>query len=66
MFLFPRRHRPVLGLDITPSSIKLIELTLSGTQYTVDSYAAEAMPQNCMNEKPSLMQTLWVRRSAVP
>ena len=51
MFLFPRKHRPVLGLDITPSSIKLIELTLSGGQYTVDAYAAEAMPQNAMNEK---------------
>jgi type IV pilus assembly protein PilM len=51
VFLFPRKHRPVLGLDITPSSIKLIELTLSGGQYTVESYAAEATPQNCMNEK---------------
>ena len=51
MFLFPRKHRPVLGLDITPSSIKLIELTLSGGQYTVDAYAAEATPQNAMNEK---------------
>jgi type IV pilus assembly protein PilM len=51
VFLFPRKHRPVLGLDITPSSIKLIELTLSGGQYTVDAYAAEPMPQNAMNEK---------------
>jgi type IV pilus assembly protein PilM len=51
VFLFPRKHRPVLGLDITPSSIKIIELTLSGGQYTVDSYAAEATPQNSMNEK---------------
>jgi type IV pilus assembly protein PilM len=51
VFLFPRKHRPVLGLDITPSSIKLIELSLSGGQYSVDSYAAEATPQNAMNEK---------------
>ncbi|MEO6185340.1 MAG: pilus assembly protein PilM [Steroidobacteraceae bacterium] len=51
MFLFPRKHRPVLGLDITPSSIKLIELTLSGGQYTVESYSAEPTPQNSMNEK---------------
>jgi type IV pilus assembly protein PilM len=29
----------------------LIELALSGGQYTVESYAAEATPQNCMNEK---------------
>jgi type IV pilus assembly protein PilM len=51
VFLIPRKHRPVLGLDITSSSIKLIELSLSGGQYIVDSYAAEPTPQNAMNEK---------------
>jgi type IV pilus assembly protein PilM len=51
VFLIPRKHRPVLGLDITSSSIKLIELSLSGGQYTVDAYAAEPTPQNSMNEK---------------
>jgi type IV pilus assembly protein PilM len=51
VFLFSRKSRPVLGLDITPSSIKLIELSLSGGQYTVDGYAAEATPQNALNEK---------------
>jgi type IV pilus assembly protein PilM len=51
VFLNFRKHRPVLGLDITTSSIKLIELSLSGGQYTVDSYAAEPTPQNAMNEK---------------
>ncbi|MDR2216345.1 MAG: pilus assembly protein PilM [Nevskiaceae bacterium] len=40
-----------MGLDITPSSIKLIELTMSGGQYSVDCYAAEPTPQNAMNEK---------------
>lgn len=51
MFLFPRKYRPLLGLDITTSSIKLIELSMSGGQYRVESYAAEATPQNSMNEK---------------
>jgi type IV pilus assembly protein PilM len=51
VFLIPRKHRQVIGLDITSSSIKLIELSLSGGHYTVDSYAAEATPQNAMNEK---------------
>jgi type IV pilus assembly protein PilM len=41
----------LLGLDITTSSIKLIELTMSGGQYRVESYAAEPTPQNSMNEK---------------
>jgi type IV pilus assembly protein PilM len=51
VFLFSRKHRPVLGLDITPSSIKLIELSMSGKQYSVEAYAAEPIPQNAMNEK---------------
>ncbi len=51
MFQFPRKHRPLLGLDITTSSIKLIELSMAGGQYRVESYAAEATPQNAVNEK---------------
>jgi type IV pilus assembly protein PilM len=51
LFLIPRKHRQVLGLDITSSSIKLIELSVAGGHYVVDSYAAEATPQNAMNEK---------------
>jgi type IV pilus assembly protein PilM len=51
VFQFPRKHRPLLGLDITTSSIKLIELSMAGGQYRVESYAAEATPQNAINEK---------------
>ncbi|MCS6948276.1 MAG: pilus assembly protein PilM [Steroidobacteraceae bacterium] len=51
MFLFTRKYRPLLGLDITTSSIKLIELSLSGKQYRVEAYSAEPMPANAMNEK---------------
>jgi type IV pilus assembly protein PilM len=49
--LFQRRFRPVIGLDITTSSIKLIELTRSGDTYRVESYAAEPSPPNAINEK---------------
>ena len=51
MFLFSRKNRQLLGLDITTSSIKLIELANSGGQYRVESYAAEPTPANSMNEK---------------
>jgi type IV pilus assembly protein PilM len=51
VFQFSRKHRPLLGLDITTSSIKLIELSMAGGQYRVESYAAEATPQNAINEK---------------
>ena len=51
MFLFSRKNRQLLGLDITTSSIKLIELTMGGGQYRVEAYAAEPTPANSMNEK---------------
>ena len=50
MFL-KARARPLIGLDITTSSIKLIEISLKGSQYCVEAYAAEATPANAMNEK---------------
>src|SRR5215831_8390615 len=51
MLLLQRKYRPLLGLDITTSSVKLIELVMSGGSYRVESYAAEPTPQNAMNEK---------------
>ena len=41
--LFQRRYRPLIGLDITTSSIKLIELTRSGDTYRVESWHARAV-----------------------
>jgi type IV pilus assembly protein PilM len=41
----------LIGLDITTSSVKLIELSMGGGQYRVESYAAEATPPNSINEK---------------
>src|SRR5436305_2095075 len=51
MFLFQRKYRALLGLDITTSSVKLIELAMGGGQYRVEAYAAEPTPQNAINEK---------------
>ncbi len=50
-FSFGRRTRPLIGLDITTSSIKLVELGFSGGKYRVESYAAEATPRGAINEK---------------
>jgi type IV pilus assembly protein PilM len=44
------RH-PLMGLDVTTSSIKLLELSASGGQYRVEAYAAEPTPHNSVNEK---------------
>ena len=49
--LFGRSNKALLGLDITTSSVKLIELSRHGDAYRVDAYAAEATPLNSVNEK---------------
>jgi type IV pilus assembly protein PilM len=45
------RNRPLIGLDITTSSVKLIELVESGRGFRVESFAAEASPPNAINDK---------------
>jgi type IV pilus assembly protein PilM len=49
--LFRKKSLPLLGLDITTSSVKLIELSQSGKRYRVESYAAEPTPPSSVNEK---------------
>ena len=49
--LFGKKSVPLLGLDITTSSVKLIELSQSGKRFRVESYAAEPTPPSSVNEK---------------
>lgn len=46
-----RRSVPVLGLDISSSSVKLLELSRSGDQYRIESYAVASLPPNAVQEK---------------
>jgi len=45
------RNRPLIGLDVTTSSVKLIELVETGRGYRVESFAAEPTPANAINDK---------------
>ncbi len=49
--IFAAKAKPLIGLDITTSSVKLIELSKSGSKFRVESYAAEPTPLNSVNEK---------------
>jgi type IV pilus assembly protein PilM len=49
--LFGSRSKPLIGLDITTSSIKIIEFTQSGKTYRAECYSAEPTPPNSINEK---------------
>src|SRR5215469_5839566 len=50
-FSIGKKPHPLIGLDITTSSIKLVELSLAGGQYRVEAYAAEPTPHSAINEK---------------
>ena len=49
--MFTSRSKSLAGLDITTSSIKLIELVPQGRGYRVECYAAEPSPPNSITEK---------------
>lgn len=51
MFPFGKKSVPVLGIDISATAIKLVELGRSGGRYRVESYAAEPLPPNSVVDK---------------
>jgi len=48
---FSRKKPPLLGLDISSTAVKLLELSRSGNRYRVESYAVEPLPPNSVVEK---------------
>ena len=51
MFPFKKKSTPLLGIDISATAIKLLELSRSGSRYRVESYAVEPLPANSVVEK---------------
>lgn len=49
--LFKPKKPSVLGLDISSTAVKLLELAQSGSQYRVECYAVEPLPPNSVVEK---------------
>lgn len=49
--LFKRSRPPLIGLDISSTAVKLLELSRSGSRYRVESYAVEPLPPNSVVEK---------------
>lgn len=46
-----KRAKPVLGLDISSTSVKLLELSRQGDRYRVETYAVRPLPPNSVVEK---------------
>lgn len=49
--LFKKKTKAVLGIDISSSSIKLLELSKNGNQYRVERYASRPLPEGAVVEK---------------
>jgi len=48
--LLVKKRPPILGVDISASSVKVLELSQAGEHFRVERYAVEPMPQNAMVE----------------
>ena len=46
-----RKATQVLGLDVSSTTVKLLELSYSGERYRVESYAVSSLPQDAVIEK---------------
>ncbi|GAB1265747.1 type IV pilus assembly protein PilM [Aurantivibrio infirmus] len=51
MGIFEQKTKPVIGLDISSTSVKLLELSRQGDRFRVESYAVKALPPNAVVEK---------------
>lgn len=54
VLLLKKKRPPLLGLDISSTSIKLIELSESGSGHKVESHAVEPLPPEAVVEKTIL------------
>ncbi len=51
MALFAKKTKPIIGIDISSTALKLIELTRSKDSYKVETYGVEPLPPNAVVEK---------------
>ena len=51
MALFSNRTPPLVGIDISSTAVKLLQLSKSGDRYRVENYAVEPLPPNAVQEK---------------
>ena len=51
MAFFSSRTPPLVGVDISSTAVKLLQLSQSGNRYRVEHYAVEPLPPNAVQEK---------------
>jgi len=51
VLFFNKNKGPVVGLDISSSSVKAMEFSQTSNGYRVDHYGVEPLPSNAVTEK---------------
>ena len=51
MGLITNSQPPLIGVDISSTAVKLLQLSRSGNRYRVEHYAVEPLPPNAVVEK---------------
>ena len=51
MGLITKSQAPLVGVDISSTAVKLLQLSRSGDRYRVEHYAVEPLPPNAVVEK---------------
>ena len=51
MGLIPKSQPPIIGVDISSTAVKLLQLARSGNRFRVEHYAVEPLPPNAVVEK---------------
>ncbi|MGK0405324.1 MAG: type IV pilus assembly protein PilM [Oleispira sp.] len=49
--LFKKKNKTLLGVDISSTSVKILELSYNNGRYQVESYASEPLPANAVIEQ---------------
>ncbi len=49
--LIPKSQTPIIGVDISSTAVKLLQLSRSGNRFRVEHYAVEPLPPNAVVEK---------------
>ncbi|MBN8801781.1 pilus assembly protein PilM [Stenotrophomonas acidaminiphila] len=49
--LIPKSQPPIIGVDISSTAVKLLQLARSGNRFRVEHYAVEPLPPNAVVEK---------------
>ena len=59
MKLFRNKSKPILGLDISSTSVKLVELGRQGDRYRLESYAIKSLPPNAEIASDAIELVRW-------